>query len=48
MEEGYRPLISNELFEKVQGKIKRRSNINIVTGKAKIKDTHYSVKDIVQ
>lgn len=48
MEEGHTPLISNELFEKVQAEIKRRSNIEIVDGKVQRKDTHYSAKDIIQ
>ena len=48
MEEGHTPLISKELFEKVQEEIKRRSNIEIVDGEAIRKDTHYSAKKIMR
>ncbi|WP_410497298.1 recombinase family protein [Cellulosilyticum sp. ST5] len=48
VEKGHIPLISNELFEKVQEEIKKRSNIEIVDGKVQRKDTHYSAKDILQ
>jgi site-specific DNA recombinase len=33
-----------EIFEQVQEEIKRRSNIEIVSGAAKRKGTHYSTK----
>lgn len=46
MEEAHEPIISRELFNEVQEEIKRRSNIEVVDGKAKRKSTHYSSKDI--
>lgn len=45
MENAHAPIISIEVFEKVQEEIKRRSNIEIVGGKDKRKSTHYSAKE---
>ncbi len=44
MENNHEPIISIEVFEKVQEEISIRSNIEIVDGKAKRKSTHYSSK----
>jgi site-specific DNA recombinase len=46
MKEAHEPIISNEVFEQVQEEMKRRSNIELVDGKSKRKDTHYSAKGI--
>ncbi|WP_243122770.1 recombinase family protein [Haloimpatiens lingqiaonensis] len=45
MQDAHEPIISVEIFEKVQEEIKRRSNIEIVGGKDKRKSTHYSAKE---
>lgn len=42
MENNHEPIISTEVFEKVQEEINIRSNIEIVDGKVKRKNTHYS------
>lgn len=44
MQDAHEPIIESEIFEKVQVKLKRRSNIEIVNGIAKRKGTHYSSK----
>ncbi|MGR6835932.1 hypothetical protein [Syntrophomonas erecta] len=44
MKDAHEPIIELEKFEQAQDKIKRRSNIEIVYGKAKRKGTHYSAK----
>lgn len=46
MKEAHAPIISNEVFEQVQEEVKRRSNIELVDGKTKRKNTHYSAKGI--
>lgn len=46
MKEAHAPIISNEVFEQVQEEMKRRSNIELVDGKGKRKNTHYSDKGI--
>ena len=46
MKEAHQPIISNEVFEQVKEEIKRRSNIEIIDGKTKRKNTHYSAKGI--
>lgn len=46
MKDAHSPIISNEVFEKVQEEMKRRSNIEVVDGNAKRKSTHYSSKEI--
>ena len=45
MEEAHEPIIPIEVFEQVQEEMKRRSNIEVVNGEKKRKDTHYSAKD---
>lgn len=40
----HEPIIELEKFELVQAEIKRRSNVEVVYGKAKRKETHYSSK----
>ena len=42
MKEGHTPLIASEIFEKVQAELKRRSNLEIVNGKAQRKNSQYS------
>ena len=42
MKEGHTPLIASEIFEKVQEELKRRSNLEIVNGKAQRKTNHQS------
>ena len=42
MKEGHTPLISREIFEKVKVEMKRRSNLEIVNGKAQRKNSQYS------
>lgn len=44
MKNGHEPIIESEKSEKVQAEMKRRSNIEIVFGKAKRKGTHYSAR----
>lgn len=44
MEDVHEPIIKLEKFEQVQEEMKRRSNIEIVDGKVKRKETHYSAK----
>ncbi|MEW8994445.1 recombinase family protein [Clostridium sp.] len=44
MKNAHESIISIEVFEKVQEEMKRRSNIEMVEGKAKRKGTHYSSK----
>lgn len=39
-------IVASGVFEAVQKEMKRRSNIEIVDGKVRRKDTHYSTKDI--
>lgn len=39
--QAHSPIIANEVFEQVQQEMKRRSNIAIVNGEVKRKDTHY-------
>ncbi len=46
MKDAHEPIISIEVFEKVEEEMKRRSNIEIVDGKAKRKTTHYSASDV--
>jgi len=46
MKEAHEPIISNEIFEQVKKEIKRRSNIELVDGKTKRRNTHYSAKGI--
>ncbi|WP_341478095.1 recombinase family protein [Clostridium sporogenes] len=46
MKDGHDPIISNEVFQKVQEEMKSRSNIEVVNGKTKRKSTNYSSKDI--
>jgi len=45
MKNAHESIISIEVFEKVQEEMKRRSNIEMVEGKAKRKGTHYSAKE---
>lgn len=45
MKEAHTPIIPIGVFEQVQEEIKRRSNMEVVDGKAKRKNTHYSAKD---
>lgn len=42
MKEGHIPLIASEIFEKVQAELKRRSNLEIVNGRAQRKNSQYS------
>lgn len=42
MKEGHTPLISSEIFEKVQEEIKRRSNLEKVNGRIQRKTNHQS------
>ena len=42
MKEGHTPLIASEIFEKVQEELKRRSNLEIVNGRAQRKNNHQS------
>lgn len=44
MEDAHEPIVELEKFEQVQEEMKRRSNIEIVDGKVKRKETHYSAK----
>lgn len=44
MKDAHEPIIELEKYEKVQEEMKRRSNIEIVNGEVKRKDTHYSSK----
>jgi DNA invertase Pin-like site-specific DNA recombinase len=44
MKNAHEPIIEEEKFNRVQEEMKRRSNIEIVFGKAKRKGTHYSSK----
>lgn len=44
MKEAHEPIVTEEIFEQVQEEMKRRSNIEVVDGKAKRKSTHYSAK----
>lgn len=44
MKDAHEPIIESKIFEKVQAEMKRRSNVEIVFGKAKRKGTHYSSK----
>lgn len=46
IQDAHEPIISIEIFEQVQQEIKRRSNIEMVDGKAKRKSTHYSAGEI--
>lgn len=46
MEEAHQPIVSSEVFDQVQEEIKRRSNVELVDGKTKRKNTHYSAKGI--
>ena len=46
MKEAHQPIISKEIFEQAEEEIKRRSNIELVDGKSKRKNTHYSAKGI--
>lgn len=46
MKDAHEPIISIEVFEKVEEEMKRRSNIEIIDGKAKRKTTHYSAGDV--
>ena len=48
MKEGHIPIIPIEVFEQVQEEIKKRSNIEIVDGKIKRKNTHYSTKNAIK
>jgi len=44
MKNVHEPIIEEKKFEKVQSEMLRRSNVEIVYGKAKRKETHYSAK----
>ncbi len=44
MKDAHEPIVELEKFEQVQKEMKRRSNIEVVNGKAKRKEKHYSVK----
>lgn len=44
MKNAHEPIIESEKFERAQAEMKRRSNIEIVFGKARRKGTHYSAK----
>lgn len=44
MKDAHAPIISKEVFEKVQEEMKSRSNIEFVDGATKRKNTHYSAK----
>jgi len=44
MKDAHEPIIESKIFEKVQAEMKRRSNVEIVFGKAKRKGTYYSSK----
>ncbi|MEG0086985.1 MAG: recombinase family protein [Niameybacter sp.] len=44
MEDAHKPIIKLEKFEHVQEYLKLRSNVEIVDGIVKRKDTHYSTK----
>ncbi|MEF9922932.1 MAG: recombinase family protein [Anaerovoracaceae bacterium] len=44
MEDAHKPIIKLEKFEQVQEYLKLRSNVEIVDGIVKRKDTHYSTK----
>ncbi|MEW8994437.1 recombinase family protein [Clostridium sp.] len=46
MENAHEPIINMEIFEQVKEEMKRRSNIEIVDGKAKRKNTHYSAGEL--
>lgn len=45
IQDAHEPIISIEIFEKVQEEIKSRSNIEEVNGKTRRKSTHYSAKE---
>ena len=44
MKDAHEPIIEFEKYERVQEEMKRRSNIEIVNGRAIRKETHYSTK----
>lgn len=44
VENAHEPIIELEKFEQVQEEMKRRSNVEIVEGEVKRKETHYSIK----
>jgi len=46
MKEAHELIIFNEVFEQVQEEMKRRSNVELLDGKNKRKNTHYSAKGI--
>lgn len=46
MKDAHTPIITEEIFLKVQEEMKSRSNIEVVNGNAKRKNTHYSSKKI--
>lgn len=48
MENNHEHIISIERFEKVQKAIRIRSNIEIVDGKVKRKNTHYSQNQVIE
>lgn len=46
MKEAHQPIVSSEVFEQIQEEMKSRSNVELVDGKTKRKNTRYSAKGI--
>lgn len=44
MKNAHEPIIKEEVYDRVQAEMQRRSNTEVVNGKTKRKDTHYSSK----
>lgn len=44
MKNAHEPIIDEEMYDRVQVEIQRRSNTEVINGKTKRKDTHYSSK----
>ena len=44
MKNAHEPIIKEEMFDRVQAEMQRRSNTEVVNGKTKRKDTHFSSK----
>ena len=44
MKNAHEPIINEEIYDRVQAEMQRRSNTEVVNGKTKRKDTHYSSK----
>lgn len=44
MKNAHEPIIKEEVYDRVQAEMQRRSNTEVINGKTKRKDTHYSSK----